>query len=47
MMKLFFILSAISLIILTALNKVLFGIVLSSLFFILALFFSKPRFTKK
>ncbi|EJQ59690.1 hypothetical protein IG7_05673 [Bacillus cereus HuA2-4] len=42
-MKFFFILSALSVIILPLLNKTSFA----SLFFILAIFFSKPRFIQK
>ncbi|EOO12894.1 hypothetical protein IK1_06182 [Bacillus cereus VD146] len=46
-MKFFFILSALSAIILPLLNKTSLAILFTSLFFILAIFFSKPRFIKK
>ncbi|SFQ92873.1 hypothetical protein SAMN04487920_1607 [Bacillus mycoides] len=46
-MKFFFILSALSVIILPLLNKTSLAILFASLFFVLAIFFSKPRFIQK
>ena len=43
-MKLFFFLAALSAIIFTVLGKAMLGIVCTSIFFVAALFFSKPRF---